>query len=1059
MPRRTLQEALQAHLEDARLIRESPAPLPVEPGGHVDPPQPMTQVDLDTESERFMGKVVEGVGLAAKGTLGALTFATEPIDRADSLFRGTILTALGRVPVGDYPQFFRDAVNGRRKVSGNAFWEIALGQALAKQLDEIPIIPGWTRKVVAPLPDLAGYSVRTEPVVSVGRVMGLGAEFFVSPFAALSAIPRNFFKATALGRLAAKAQLDPSTSLLTFPLRKMAAMATSSSTPWGAFLLQGRDPPDALAKFPAIVDSMIDAGLRLEDAADKWGRELVDIAGKHVAKKGVFGIGARPGLSTVELGQVMDHIFFSPQRLNRGQQALVDELMDKVFRPIKARAREMGYDRIRQPGVKSPAQRAGPGIEFEVIRGPVRGTIGEVWDPEKDLLRKFVPTPYNYRYPPNPVGTKNVDERLGVHVHWKRRGEALPYAPNDLTSLQKNPFHAVEMWLAQYERKMILEEKVRNTATGRLEDTGLLSKYAPRAKNGHLTDNQGLNVNPGLADFNDAEWRYYINKLHDFTGNRAGKLEITINNVMERFFGTIDAKMESTAQKSRIFKYFYDKSKQLDPRGFPAQNTVSAVASSMTAGTIIATLGLNLASAIKNTSQLINTASKEGIPATIRGLYKMADYWSAEGKALRELRKSANFRSEFRKVLYDDAWVKAGKRGVDGFLMWPFSTTEMWMRGITFNISAGRDLEKLGIRTVSDLAGLDKRVLSAVVRSGRREAIDTNFLYGIAGRSHFMMSPVARVGFALQSYSWKQAEFLARTWKRDGGAFLRLVGLNGWAIDMADKMAGINAESWLGWGFLPPNTLGRGPAVEALTNLISLNYAAADGNEGEFAKRADALRGNVREIFRTFGDPDDTAALQAGLGAAALAGFLPVPMVGVARSFKTWNEFMTGVRASDSGRTWQRVGKGEAVKSWFFTSHRSAEDRRYQAMEASVRRQVDSTLDKRVKKFLSALRGRDGDEVVAAAKELSAPVGLALPVSGFGLARMLPSGFRVGDERSFWPHPEMIERRMQLRQKQLAVSRDVLEMLDSGWASEVLWSEYANRGLAELSRGAINLNR
>jgi len=1056
MPRRSLQEALAAHLDDAKLIRESDPPVAVEPGGMIDPPRKMTNQEIDEEGTNFLSGVAETVGLMGKGTVCALSFATDKIDRADSVFRATILTAVGRVPVADYPSYFRETLSGKRKISGDGFWEIALGQALSKQLDEIPILPGWTKRVVSPLPHLAGVDVRNEPVVSVGRVLGLGAEFFVSPFAVMGALPAKFFTASKVGRVMAKAHLDPSTSLLTLPVRKFAQMATSSSTPWGAMLLQLRDPLDALGKHTKVVDSMVDAGLRLEDAGDQWGRTLVGIAERHISKASFIGLGGRPGLGQRELATVWDHLFFKDQSLSEAQRALVDDIMEKVLKPVHSRLQEMGYASQRLTQVKAPARHRGPGVEFEAVSAPVRGQVTVRWDPEKDLLRKFNPTPYNYRFPANAIGTKNIDERLGVNLHWRRKGEALPYEVTSLTEAQKNPLHSLEQWLTQAERKMILEERVKGTK-GSLEATGLLSKFAPRDKGGHLTDNMASNVNAELSAMNNAEWRYYINKLHDFTGNRAGKLELTIDNTMDRFFAEIDKGFDSVARKSRIFKYFYEKSRKLDPRGFPAQNTTSAIASSMTAGTVIATLGLNLSSALKNTSQLLNTMAKEGIPGTIRGLYKMVDYWSDEGKALRDLRKSANFKSEFRKVIYDDVWIHSGKRGVDGFLMWPFSTTEMWMRGIAFNVSVGRDLQRRGIHSAAQLAGLHAREVASIVRFGRREAIDTNFLYGIAGRSHLMMNPLARVGFALQSYSWKQAEFIARTWKRDGGAFMRLVGLHGWAIDMADKMAGVNAENWLGWGFLPPNTLGRGPAFETLTNLVHMSFASADGNDAEFAKRADALRGHIREVFRTFGDPDDHVGLQAALGAASLSGLLPVPMVGVARTFKVFNEFMTGERSSSSGRTWQRVGKGEALKSWFFTTHRQAEDARLRAMDSAVRRQVDSELDRRVRKYLKAIKGRDGDEVVAAAKELGSPVGLSLPLSGSSLVRFLPSGFRLGDERSFWPHPEMIESRIKLRSKQLAVSRDVVEMIDSGWAGEVLWAEYSNRGLAELARGAIRV--
>jgi len=945
-------------------------------------------------------------------------------------------------------------------------------------LANIPLLPGWTKEISTPTVQL-GRTTKEVPVLSVGAFAAGAVEFIIDPFVAAAVIPRGFFTTTKLGRLAAKAQLDPATSVLTFPLRKAAAAVTSRMLPgFGPFLFHLRDPISA--GLPGIVtDAMQFGGKALETAGDRWGRIMIGLVKKHRPRKGFLrqiGIGRREGLDEAALARVATKLFENPRlKVLPAEQALVDDMLQDVILPLHKEMQGMGYDRIRAQGIVR-GRTAGPTDVFaasrQAGRTPKAGEVSIIWDPERDLLSKFHITPKGFQLRPSAIGEPPFSARMRTEVNWKVPGRKMPYEFRDLHTSNKDPFHALEMWVEQVQRQLILEERVRARGGG-WALRGLVNRFRPSDPNRNevlkrlkLTKGADAAAVREMAG-DENTWKYFVNKMHDFTGHRAGKFELAVSNTMIAFVNGINSNIESAARKNRILRYVLKKTRgRTDAGGLPQMPKIETIAGVMTANTMIATLGFNLASAIKNTSQLVNTAAVKGLPATFKGMYKMADYWSEEGKTLRQLRKAANFNNTYRRLINEEAFVKFGRRTFDDIAMGPFNAVEMHMRGIAFNVAVGEEMKRRGIRKLKDLDDLltpqGFRNASQRVRElmelGIREAHDTNFIYGIAGRSHFMMSPIARVAFALQSFSWKQAEFVSRAWRRDGSALLRLIGMNGWLIEMGDRFAGINAENWLGWGFLPPSQLGRGPAIEALTNLTRAMMAVGEDDDRSFERFTNSLRGNIREIFRSFGDPEDVVGIQAAIGAAALAGLRPLPVVGIGKTFKVINEFRTGIRESRGGKTWQSVTPDEVLKSWFFQTHRQAEDKRFREMDRRLKTQVNSVLARRTKAYMRAMSGTDGNEVLAAAKELALPVGIKVPITGvgvFGTGVLRAAGFRLGDDKSFWPHPEMVKQRLDNLALRRTVSKDVTDMIDAGWALEVYLSQYANRAYAELDRGAI----
>jgi hypothetical protein len=1125
----TVDDFLAREIASRQQVRSfRPPGLMIEPGGDVAPVRPLSAGEIDSTIHDFADTAMHNLGLIPRVAMRGLTLATEPLARADTLTRATVATLGGKIPVGEYGQWFKDSLSGKRHITGDEFNRLMLSSDTYQMLQHTNLIPGWTKKIVNPDPYL-GNIEEDMPVVSAASLFGLGAEMVISPFA-IGFLPASVMSRMSEGVKAMKYFGAPArfsehinNSLVA------AASKISRDTPLGALMLQLRPVQRALVNHAELLDSLGADEKATRKASGFWKETLGKLWEDHpiLANRGsanrvldylatgerqLAAATATEATSLAKVGQTAK----AGLTLSDAELAAAHAIVEDVLVPLHSRLKYMGYHVVK-PGellkpiaadVTTKARTAGGEIAQAAVAKmkdiPKIPTEVGWFDPRVEMLKPFIIAGRHANKVATSLGKRTLEADLHVHLPW---AELSSFKYTDLAEKQKDLHEALNNIIGAAEKKLIFEARDPIsvvTQTGRTVAPITESRTVPSASASAFTPAKTATVvrdftkvekwhnsgtlskfgpgdywgkdkwNPLLKSMNAAEGHYWISKVMDITGHARGRLSIVMNQTGEAMWANLakwageqsggDA-LAAKSRYNRVFDYFYKKtSKVADPAigyNWPQFTKVHHITSTILNNVMVATLAGNLRASLQNASGLVNAVSKHDFPTMVKGLYRMADF-SEEGKAFRAVRGGINYGAEFQNIVKDEVWQQTGKRNFEAVVMWPFMTTENLVRGVASNIGIAREMERLGITSARDLVapfakGAEHVDLNKVILSGAREAVDMNFAYGVAGKSSLMMSAPARIGMALQSYFPNEVEFLAKTWSRDGGAFIRYMAFSGWLIDMADKIAGVNAESWIGWGFLPPNNLGSSPVLETWKNNIKMVMSMANDDKVGVDDAVNSIRGNVREIFRTFGDPNDQESFQVAFASAGMAGLAPVPVIGVGRTFKAINEFRTGRRwTGGDGVTWAPVTKGEAVKSWFFITHKEAEDKRIAAMEMSMKRQVYGELDRRVQKFVRVLDSKDrsGDAVREAGRELGATIRLTLPQSGM-VKPLAPAYFRLGDETNFWPHPEMIQSRIAGRMSHLSVSKDVRAMSESGWLSDIIWAEYVNRGMRELDHGNV----
>jgi len=1082
--------------ERRSLQREATAlpPLPVLTGGDNEGVDPRIQTGLTPADDlSFRDKALKGAWDLFKHTgipqVAGLT--VEGIERTDTAFRASVLTAVGKIPLESYPQYWKDAWDGKVKISGKEFLRLAVGADTMQMLDRVGV-PLWMKQVSNPDPWLAGQTPETLPVVSVGSVAGLLSEMFVSPLAIASFAPVNAFKATKVGR-AVKTVFGPAERAISYPLRKTLNLTLNNPRlPGSQFIQQLRDPVGAMSRTPLarkIVTEMTEADAEMQRDAVKWLQEgvLGDIAKKY--EKVIKPRSSADALAGKILFEVED-IAMAP--VGSPLRNFIEEVRERVIKP--------NWDELSQMGYHNPMNLTG-----KSSRVPT-----EEWTRDR-LLGAFNPALTHRHNVTRALGEKKIRQRGKIHLNFRNKTKdgSLPEYFEGVTDENWSAWHALSEWLVQARKKAVFERRHRTTKTvkrvrklgpaGRStapnqmalfdlpktvteeitihpwSNTGFLAKYAPRGgwKEGgkRIPGN-----NPNLQGLDISEFHYLMWKVNDFTGNARGRHMILEGLVGEKFWAGVEAAIESKARKGRIRSYFYNKTRKLvNPAvgyDFPAFMAPQRMSHMFISNVMTATLGGNLSTALKQTSQLINIGAVKGIPALWRGMYRQVDMWSEEGKMLRTLRKEAGLGNTLKKIVYDFEWQGTLGSTFNKIMFAPFNAMENFARGTSANIAVVDFLEKRGIGSYDDLMRAIQRggTLPAsmgemkagsaaarplfwdqLMREMRAQSNDTNLLYGLAGRSSLMSSPIARTATALQSYSWKEAEFIARTFQRDGSSVLRLLAMHGWAIGFFDRIAGINAENWLGWGFLPPNTLGRGPQVQFMQNFIGYLMAAGSNNDAAAEQHVNALQGNLREVFRMIGNPDVPGEIPAIVNGLAMAGMLPVPMVAIARSAKTANEFFTMEREYSQGAQYRPITKSEALRSAFFTSHEEHAMQQLRQMNAQAVRIVRQEIDKRTDKALKALQKTDGDAVSEAFDELASVIQV-----GFGTSIPRALFFRDQDSDSFYPPPSMIIPQLMRKVRMRTIARPVYEMVyEDNFATDLYWAKYIQQSLGMLQSGFI----
>lgn len=979
---------------------------------------------------------LSGIGILPKAVGQGFTMTMEGIQRFEDVFQATVLTGVGRIKIRDYPGYVKRVVNGETELPGSEFVRLMIGNDLWNDIKDVTIIPGWAKRITTPDVHL-GKTAKNPPLLTLGGVLGAATELLVSPFTIASFLPKSFFMAMKGPMLFKNARLgiDPATSVFTWPLRSAAHHMIGRDDGLGALLMRFRDPQSVLP--PKLFELLYGNASKLEAK----GEDVVEA---------LSTVSKRYNLNRDENAGLWRHLFDSDQALNQRQTDVLNEIKQSVIQPLYM---DMKASRLH-------------GYRYVDKAGNIRR---QHWDPDKDLLRVFVGDVRQFKHVPIERGAPGMYAQSHVQSPWRfsvKNGvpkDNIPYDFKKLADNQLDVFMALESWAARNWRRTVLEEvswikgsrvnrgfaAVTRSGEKALKQRWGSYKAGVDARLANISDPIERELLGELSALGPARYRYLQGKMRDITGHRAGSMEIAFDNVMDRMFGNVEKMFDSLAQRSRIVAYFQRKAGgRVGAYGQPGMTRISALTGYLTQNIVIAALGANLGSAFRNTSQLLNTAAKEGVPDTIKGIFRLNGS-GVLGATLKTARKEARFIAAFNRAHYNpDAWA-LGKASLLHKIMIPFNSTENLMRGIAGNIAGERWLAKFGRGRL--FHQLSPREQEALVRFMRLEAADTNFIYGVAGRSHLMMNPVLRLGTTLQSYSWKQAEFIARMFATEGGAAVRLWGLNGMVMDLMDRGAGINPEQWIGWGFVPPNAGARvgSPFVQHAVSWLGAMSAAGRDDFETYDAEMRNLGGAMSGVFRELGfDGPEGPAI---MNSIAMSGIMPFPVLAAAKSVRAIRGFMSGSLESQSGRTWIPVTRAEAIKSAFFTLHSQAEDARLRAMDRKLRGVVDRTMDHRVSKVVNALRGNSGDDVITAVSELYQPIRVGLPLSGVS---PVPWGF-LGDDRQFMPHPEMYERRLNNMLARRMLSGPLADMLRSGWTFEVLWAEYTKRAFDLIERGAI----
>jgi len=164
---------------------------------------------------------------------------------------------------------------------------------------------------------------------------------------------------------------------------------------------------------------------------------------------------------------------------------------------------------------------------------------------------------------------------------------------------------------------------------------------------------------------------------------------------------------------------------------------------------------------------------------------------------------------------------------LDNLLFLPARFSENFNRGLA--LSAGMsDFMKseralVGGRNLRQLFTEKPDVFDEAIRYGHAVANETQFVYGVVGRSPIAGAVTGRL--ALQFFSWpvKQIAFLSNGWKDEGAMFMmRYIAFSGLVSSIAEH-AEVDAGGFTGFGFMPSQAA---PAIQSLGHLYSAVTAA-----------------------------------------------------------------------------------------------------------------------------------------------------------------------------------------------------------------------------------------
>jgi hypothetical protein len=504
-----------------------------------------------------------------------------------------------------------------------------------------------------------------------------------------------------------------------------------------------------------------------------------------------------------------------------------------------------------------------------------------------------------------------------------------------------------------------------------------------------------------LAISSASRWqrRYVTDLINSFTGNQRGRKQIEFDYSVAEFW----EKIASNPAGKRVDSLFRKLGYGMTRDGMPDVSPTTKIAG-LWSGTIIQNvLGLRLKSAVLNSAQTLNFAVSRGLPATIKGMVRLAD------PTFRPLRKEANLKGDYRALFDEETWLRGFGKTWSEVLMGPFNLMENLIRGTGFHVgidqwmrinAKGRSLKQVLANSVDR---------ESLVRFAHFESSNGAFVYGTLGRPPALAgNPALRPFTTLLSFPFKQAEFLRREFVRDGTSLVRFIGLHGWLIERSNQWGGVASEDFLGWGFKPMTRSFGGipiitsPPASLLLHSIEALAAVADKDYTLASRKWNQAKAELPIVLSP----------------------VPIPWLAMREMFGDpmtakkglYDEWVT--KRKEIGETFVDISRPDVIKNLLIG--RTTTQKVRSDLETRVRvakKQVDFELDKRVSKVAKSLLGTSGDDLGEAIGEFVRPV--------------------VIEGKPVYPLPEMLESRLTDRVEKGILSRDILAMKDSGFLGQL----------------------
>lgn len=963
----------------------------------------------------------------------------EGLKRADAAFRAGILTARGKIPTADFPQYWRDAWDGKlTDLTTSEFNKLFLGAAIYDQAKHQALIPGWTKKVLNPETHLT----EDVPVISVGSVLDFSADIWASPLSYI----------TAGGPGAVKALTK---TPLWSPFRTMGRgigviddyiFGTANKFPMlGNLLMHARELRHAFERWPNVTKDFETTRDTMNKALIDWAPKLHNILFREERALGIFKKSTHKYLPTEER-RVMNHLF--DLKLHLGgplttrESTLADEIMTTVGTPLISRLQSMGYyTRSRTPPLLSglmPSLVNLRSIPADVLQSWDWKTLGWLGVPTYKSSKAAVLKKMQLREEHLDLSTaiRDLVYASEKKLHWNaRHRESVTRTVTTATRVGTGGLVPRAGGAStQFAGATVARTSTFTRPGYKWVNDGPLLKYRPKK----VTSAKGQNTN--VVDWSSGERSYMVRLINEIQGRGRGRVTLELGELSRRAVFNL----QDFAGRNRVTKYLFNRtfeeagaklSVYAKPQ-YATQFFVHNVVRSMLWG--------NLGAAVKNTSQLLNTAAVKGIPATIKGMFELSN---PERYALAQ----TEVWHEFKKLLIDERWTARVGSRVDDLMMLPFNATENLARGTAFNVYLDDYMRKNRIPSFAALMTDPRR--EPAIRAAVHGAYDTNFIYGVLGRpASALGSPMMRPFTTLLSYGPKQLEFYRRAVKEDGSVLLRALGMHGLAIDLGNRWLGIAPEAWIGWGFAPPMQSIDGIPLMTSPQLrwgldIARGFGALGaGNEAEASKHFRSAQGATGTVLALAPEFWHNYTTQPGLlppgqelGRALLAagpqlGALPVPIVAIAkaasilRGIKSMEGGM-GQQLSQTGETWVPISRADLARSTLFQTTVSRQRQQLSQMTRDARGRVDRVLDERVRAYLTAAEDTNGDKLVEAGREMFSPIRIS-----HGLVRQAPT--------TYSPLAEQIDSRMGRLIRGRNQSRDLTSMMDSGFLSGIYYAAY-----------------